>query len=309
MKAYKQGKFASGVLAGAVTTMVLIVAGLGVLMLMLLFGGDTTESTDISMYENMSDYYIHSGFMAFPETIPESAENVDFYFYHWDSFNSPTCEVFLQCDYSKEDYEAEINRLENTSKSYGKQKKALRKEKGQFHYPAYVAVYNHCGEYEYALLTGENQITYVYTAYRTKEEVSFDDKYFHIDNEETMKTSDLNGYSIYLLWTDEWCMDYDYTRQAVVPVTKTHGEQTADKNSYFYVKTEVKEDDKEYITNCEYYYWESMRDSEPDITTYSDIEGCEYVSFQLNEEKTEAQVTYRNQDGEECKWIQKIPEE
>ena len=114
------------------------------------------------------------------------------------------------------------------------------------------------------------------------EEVSFDDKYFHMDNEENMKNSDLNGYSIYLLWADEGCMDYDYTRQAVVPVTKTHGEQTADKNSYFYVNTEVKEDDKEYITNCEYYYWESMRDSEPDITTYSDIEGCEYVSFQLH---------------------------
>lgn len=308
MKAYKQGKFALGMLAGAVTTVVLMIAGFGVLILMLLFGGTTTESTDISMYEKMSDYYIHSGFMTFPETIPESAENVDFYFYHWDSFNSPTCEVYLQCDYSKEDYEAEIERLENTSKSYGKQKKALRKEKGQFHYPAYVAVYNHCGEYEYALLTGENQITYVYTAYRAKEEVSFDDKYFHIDNGENMLDSDLNNYSIYLLKIDEIGMDYDYTRQAVVPVTKTHGEQTADGNSFFYVNTEVKEDDKEYITNCEYCYWESMRDTESDITTYSDIQGYEYVSFTLNEEKTEAQVTYLNQDGEECTWIQKIPD-
>ncbi|MBQ2800223.1 MAG: hypothetical protein IJF03_02410 [Lachnospiraceae bacterium] len=308
MKAYKQGKFALGVLAGAVTTVVLMIAGLGVLILMFLFGGERTESRDISMYEKLSDYYIHSGFMVFPETIPESAENVDFYFYHWDSFNSPTCEVYLQCDYSKEDYEAELKRLENTSKSYGKQKKALRKEDGQFHYPAYVAVYNHFDEYEYALLTGENQITYVHTAYRAKEDVSFDDKYFHIDNGENVKKSELYGYSIYLLWAEDGCMDYDYTRQEVVPVTKTHGEQTADKHSYFYVNTEVKEDDKEYITNCEYYYWENMRDSEPDITTYPDLQGYEYVSFQLNEEKTKAQVIYRNQKGEECKWTKDIPE-
>lgn len=309
MHTYAKERFAIGVLAGVVTTIVLLAAGVSGLLLLMLFGGEKTESKDIAMYNKISDYYIHSGFMAFPETIPKSAENVEFYFYHKDSFGSPTCEVYLQCDYSKEDYQAEIARLENTYKSYGKQTKTLKKTEKMFSYPAYVAVYSHNGEFEYALLTGENQITYIYTAYRTKDEVSFDDRYFHLDNKENMSGGELNNYSIYLLMEDELGADYDYTRQSVIPVTKTHGEETADGNSFFYVNTEVKEDDKEYITSCQYYYWENIRDSEPDITTYSDIQGYEYVGFNLNTEKTEAQVVYLDKEGKECKWVQKIPEQ
>ena len=308
MQAYAKRRFAIGVVAGIVTTVFLLAVGFAALLLVALFGGEKTESKDISMYNRLSEYYIHSGFLVFPERIPEGVKNTDFYFYYKDSFGSPTCEVYLQCSYSKEDYETEIARLEGTYKSYGKQTKTLKKEQGQFQYPAYVAVYNHNSEYEYALLTGEYQITYIYTAYRAKDEVSFDDGYFHLDNGGVVEESDLNGYSIYLLKQTEAYWDYDYTRQSIVPVTNTYGEETADGYSYFYVNTEIRENDKEYIINCEYYYWEGMRDSEPDITTYSDLQGYEYVSHDINTERTEVTVTYLDADGKERQWAKRIPE-
>lgn len=308
MQAFEKKKLFIGFLIGIAATVVLLAAGFVVLLGVALFGGEEEETRDISRYPEIQDYYIHSGFIVFPEEIPESAEETDYYFYYKDTFGSPTCEVYLQCIYSDADYEKEVARLENTYKSYGKQRRELlRDEEEKFEYPAYIAVENHHDEYEYALLTGENQITYIYTAYRNKKQVHFDQSYLPSDFMTDENGDFLGGYSIYICSESEDMIDYDYTREEIVPVTQTHMEQTSDKNAYFYVNTELDENEKEIITNCEYYYWESIYDEDPDITTYGELAGYEFCSLTMNEDRTRAIVRYL-EDGEEKVWETDIPQ-
>ena len=114
--------------------------------------------------------YIQTGFISFPETIPESATDTDFYFSFKDTWDDPTCEVSLQCTYDEKDYLSEITRLENTKKIYGSEKRfLLRDEEGRFPYPVYIAIDANDYEYEYALLTGDRQITYIYTSFMEEE--------------------------------------------------------------------------------------------------------------------------------------------
>ena len=64
-------------------------------------------------------------------------------------------------------------------------KKLLRDEQQKYPYPAFIAVENHGNSYEYALLSGENQITYIYTLFGS-------------------------GYSIYVRAQGSGAISYDY---------------------------------------------------------------------------------------------------
>lgn len=130
--------------------------------------------------ELLADSKLRTGFAAFPPTIPASGlENgAVFYYFYQDTFLDPTGEVFLRCTYSEEDYRAEIDRLEHyalqpptdVNKKIGdlqdEPNRFVRDEKGRFSYPAYIAIYADDYACEYALLTGEREISYVYFAFR-----------------------------------------------------------------------------------------------------------------------------------------------
>lgn len=166
-------------------------------------GGIPKTTQDISKYEEAisrrSD--VCSAFVVFPEGIPNGAINVDFDYYIREAFSSKI-EVFLQCQYDVDTYKAEVERLSNTSIQHGgvhivnyPKRELMKDTKGKFNYEAFIAVENVNGAYEYALLTGENEITYICAIHQQPRKVRFDKKYLPNDYYDTM-----DKYSIY--WKD-----------------------------------------------------------------------------------------------------------
>ena len=142
------------------------------------WGGLPKTSRNLSKYEALlsEKKNLRTGFVVFPAKLPDSAaENESkFYYFYQDTLFDPTAEVYLRCKYSDADYEAELDRLEHyehklksdmTDESFAPQS-FLRDEEGRFSYPAYIAILADDHAYEYALLTGDNEITYVYFAFR-----------------------------------------------------------------------------------------------------------------------------------------------
>ena len=118
---------------------------------------------------------LRTGFVVFPPAIPDSGmENrPEFYYAYWSSVFDPVAEVFLRCTYSESDFRTELDRLEHyahelspdrTSDTY-EPHPFHRDERGLFSYPAYIAILADNYAYEYALITGEREITYVYFAF------------------------------------------------------------------------------------------------------------------------------------------------
>ncbi len=119
---------------------------------------------------------VHTGFFSFPEAIPESAfeaeEEPTFYFSYQDTWDDPTCEVYLKCKYSDEDYKAELERLKNdVFKLDNGEKKAESsleyEESDRFVHPVYKAIDCDNHSYEYAMDLGNNEIAYIYVSFKT----------------------------------------------------------------------------------------------------------------------------------------------
>lgn len=134
-----------------------------------LFGGPPDVTRDIADYPQMLTKHgnVQTGFTVFPEELPESmlTEEAQFYYFYRDTWDDPTMEVILQCDYTKEAYDAELERLASVRKIYGDEEKRLLYSEDRCRYPAYIAMDGYNRGYEYALLTGENEITYLYFAF------------------------------------------------------------------------------------------------------------------------------------------------
>ena len=180
---------------------------------------------------------------------------------------------------------------------------ALQKEEaGRFHYPAYIAIDGYWDSYEYALLSGERQITYIYSSFNYKDDLKkIEEKYLpdHFDSkQETFEFG--KGYSIYIEHKSDTEISYDYTRDSVVKVWKHHPITIG--YNWFSVDTCLDEQDREIIQTCSYMYYENEEDAMyglPKEITYTELEGCEYRSVSLNAENTKAIVTYF--DGKEEK--------
>lgn len=310
-----------GIAIGAVVC-TLVLGLLFVVVVVKLFMGEQTIITDVSKYEETLDAYIddvhvHTGFIAFPETIPDSATDIDFYCSHKIFFaGSAIMEVYLQCTYDDTDYQIELERLKNTYKQYGSTIKHLLYDEESFAYPAYLAVAEKSGEYEYALLSEENQITYIFVSYFSEEGMDkIPEEYMPFDYRdvhEQFQEDETGNYSIYYVRKREYAdgtvgWEYDYTRDAQVAVENHHYERI-DYN-LFYVNTYLDETDTEIISNCSFRYYESKYDSLyglPDEILYEELKGYKFKSLELNEEQTISTVTYY--DGEEEKtWEYEIP--
>ena len=122
---------------------------------------------------------LETGFVVFPPAIPDSAmENgPEFYYSYETNVFDPEAEVFLRCTYSESDFQAELDRLESYAQELSPDAAGeeyehephpfVRDERGLFSYPAYIAILADDYAYEYALVTGEREITYVYFAFRS----------------------------------------------------------------------------------------------------------------------------------------------
>lgn len=311
MKANQKKKLWIGIAIGAVISVLTLAALFVIFILFVFLGGPPEVTTDITRYEQMLTRYenVHTAFIVFPEQLPESTQDADFYFYYQDTWNTPTLEVFLQCTYDDADYQAELARLEATSKRYGSRVQTLiSDEEGRYPYPAYIAIDGRYGDYEYALLTGERQITYVYIADKYMDNMKkVDVAYLPSDfkSEEQVWTVNSEAYSIYL--QSEMVFDgevigwnEDYTRDEVSEVLEHHYVEVDYNN--FYVTTCLDENNAEIIKECSYSYYENQHDSVyglPEEIVYTELEGYRFKSLVLDEAQTKAIVTYY--DGEEEK--------
>ena len=224
------------------------------------------------------------------------------------SRRDPTVCIFLQGTYTPEAYAEEVARLKSTRKVYGGTERVLlRDEDNKYPYPVYIAVENQSYQYEYALLTGENQITYIYTAWFEREDVEFDQQYLPIDFMTEVGREFGSGYSIYEMQRDSLGISYDTTRDEYVQVIDCHSEQIED--SFFMVRVELDDQNREIIKQCEFYYYEppvnrndvDTYDYESDDTFWDDLQGYEFKDLQLSEDRTTAIVTYL-ENGEEKEW-------
>ena len=207
------------------------IAGLGILFLIYFFTGGPAEVTkDVNRYEETMRKYtqevvgtVHTGFFVFPDTIPESAFENDpepvFYFSYQDTWDDPTCEVYLKCTYSDEDYAAEIDRLKNcvyTLKGEHGEVNAMLEfeEAGRFAYPVYKAIDCDNHSYEYAMDLGENEIAYIYTSFKDTPGAlkKIPKEYLPDDFAESIKHSTFSssGFNVYVTEKTDEFKAYDY---------------------------------------------------------------------------------------------------
>jgi len=300
MKSRKTKKIGIGFLIGIFLTLATLFTLFFVFMYLVFFGGPARITQNIDDYKTIfTQPSIQTGYITFPEEIPEGALNTEFYSYCRDTFNTPTVQTYLQCTYDETTYKQEINRLENTSKTYGNRKmELLRDEENKFNYPVYIAIDNAAHSYEYALLTGKNEITYIYTSYIDRDKIEFNENYLPCDfmTEEGREFG--SGYSIYYASVSPYSIDTDFTRNPSPEVTDSHMKVIDDNMFIVYVKLDEK--GREIITGCTYFIYSSPIQLKEEIE-YHDIDGMQYKDMRLNQERTIITVVYL--DGEEEKEI------
>lgn len=87
----------------------------------------------------------------------------DFYYQTRDEIFAATCQIYLENQYTREQYEAETDRLRNLEFSYQDQMNMLYQDEENYCSVAYVAMANWIDRYEYAItLDDSNTIIYVY---------------------------------------------------------------------------------------------------------------------------------------------------
>ena len=293
----KVKKIGKGILIGILLTIATLFTFVFVFLYFVFFGGPAKVTRDIKDYEEvLSNPYAQTGYIIFPEKIPEGVIETEFYNSFRDTWNSPTLQTYLTCVYDVQAYQKEIDRLEHTYKTYGDKKKTLlRDEKKKFQYPAYIAVENAGYKYEYALLTGKNQITYISTSFIDKENVKYSEDYLPYDFMTEEGRAFGSGYSIYYGKDTSNMIDTDYTRDSNPEVRDAHMEIIGDNN--FFVRVFVDEQGREIIDGCAQYYYNPKTEEDKEFT-YDDLNGMEYKAMEADREKNMVIVTYLD-DGEE----------
>ena len=294
----KTKRIIKGILIGAALTIVTLVVGLFVLVYFFLWGGPAKETRDIEDYEKVLSYpYIQTAYIVFPEELPEGTLETEFYSYYRDTLGSPTIQTYLKCVYDEETYKEEIRRLENTSKKYAnREKRLLRDSEQKFQYPAYIAVENAAHKYEYALLTGDNEITYINTAWVERDHMKCPKEYLPYDfmTEEGREFG--SGYSIYYSSVTSNAISTDYTRDPVTEVLDSHMEILDD--IHFMVRVVLDEQGREIISDCLVY---TVNDLKVKEMLYDDLSGMEYKAMELDREQRKVYITYLDGGKEKIK--------
>lgn len=150
-------------------------------------------TTDINEYGVFEGFDGYSRLDIFPKQLSDNIAVYKYSYYYADTFLDPTAQIYLECSYEEDDYLREIERLGEIQEEYEGRIQPIVYDIDSFSYPAYVTIDadDHC--YEYALLTGERKIAYVFLQFIKKEDIVFPAEY--LPKEYEQKGS---GYSIYL---------------------------------------------------------------------------------------------------------------
>jgi|GEM_PF-4290390 len=207
--------------------------------------GIENYNTVISEFFERKDRKMMLGLMCFPEKLPESVnmDQGEFYATYANTWD-PIGKIYLKCDYSDEDFAIEIDRLMH-EKSFG----ALKQDDGSlFSFPAYYAVAGDYGRYEYALITGKNQIVYVALG-GWKNTKKIPSEYLPRNyNAKAHEKDQAHYYSAY----DEYANGtgrIDYSRKKDQTMPKYYYVKTSE-DSFFLLRTEKNASGKEEIARC-----------------------------------------------------------
>lgn len=189
-----------GLLVGIALAIVTCIVLVTVVIWLLFAGGPGKTSKNINDYGDIFQLRLRSGLVVFPEELPEDMIEGEFYYNYRDTLFDPTYQIYLRCTYEEEDWAQECERLESIRKIREDEEEKLKRDaEGKYGYPAYIAVENQNYGYEYALLTGENEITYICTNCIEWNQVEFDQKYLPTDFMTEEGRAFGSGYSIYML--------------------------------------------------------------------------------------------------------------
>ena len=166
-------------ICAAVSFCLTLVFVLGVLLLLAFYVFCSDTPCEYDTYDKafwreatLSNAYV------FPEKDEINGEIIDFHYKSFLASSEP--EIYLEVVYTEENFNAEIERLENISyvDREGKNHTITKDESYLFNYTTYIAVYNSSYTYEYACVDPTNyRIVYICIRYRYVEEITFDHKY------------------------------------------------------------------------------------------------------------------------------------
>ena len=124
--------------------------------------GTRITSREGEAYHKLEGKGVYSPLAVFPSADMDTVSQ-DFYYQTRDEIFAATCQIYLENQYTREQYEAETERLRNLKFSYKDQTNMLYQDEENYCSVAYVAMANWTDRYEYAItLDDSNTIIYVY---------------------------------------------------------------------------------------------------------------------------------------------------
>ena len=148
-----------------VFTVVAVVIVLGIILSYVCYHfiyGTRITSREGEAYHKLEGKGVYSPLAVFPSADMDTVSQ-DFYYQTRDEIFAATCQIYLENQYTREQYEAETERLRNLEFSYQDQTNMLYQDEENYCSVAYVAMANWTDRYEYAItLDDSNTIIYVY---------------------------------------------------------------------------------------------------------------------------------------------------
>lgn len=124
--------------------------------------GTRITSREGEAYHKLEGKGVYSPLAVFPSADMDTVSQ-DFYYQTRDEIFAATCQIYLENQYTREQYEAETERLRNLEFSYQDQTNMLYQDEENYCSVAYVAMAKWIDRYEYAItLDDSNTIIYVY---------------------------------------------------------------------------------------------------------------------------------------------------
>ena len=144
--------------------------------------GSPVKTTNIEDYDKKNDQRIKSNLMIFPQYIAETATDVKYYYYYQDMIMDPMCQIYLHCKYSEEDYNKELERLQEIRERYQKKDENGGYTSSNFNGDVYIHEYDKTTYTEYAIAdSNTHEIVYIYLQFISEKKVKFDKKYLPLD--------------------------------------------------------------------------------------------------------------------------------
>ena len=167
----------------------------------MLFRSIGVEQYDKSAIVEKYHANIDSNLSIFPDEIKAVEGTASYYAFISDEFFDKNPEIFLQCEYTVENYLLEIERLKSISITIKYRDQSytnyIKYDEEMYAFPAYIAIDGFGSKYEYALLNEkEHVITYLYLAYPGKDQFEKYPDYVK-ENHSSYNKSCLDCFTIY----------------------------------------------------------------------------------------------------------------